>query len=182
MLTNILIGAGILLVLALAALAVLIARQPEHTVITRSATMNAPPERVFEQVNNLRNWGDWSPWAKKDPEQRIAFEGPEAGAGAAFSWAGNKEVGEGRIEIVESDPGRRVKIRLDFLKPMQVTNTAEYSFEPEGSGTRVTWTMTCNGEKFMAKVFSLMMDMDKMIGADFEKGLASMREIVEAPG
>jgi hypothetical protein len=162
------------------AVGALIATRPSEKVITRSATMNAPPERVHELVNHLQRWGEWSPWAKKDPDQRITFEGPEAGVGAAFSWVGNKEVGEGRIEIVESKPAECVKIRLDFIKPMKVTNTAAYTFEDYGAGTRVTWSMTCKSDQFMAKVFTLLVDMDKMIGADFEEGLAAMKALAEA--
>lgn len=178
--TTVIAVAALLVALVALAIVVLALKQPEKTVVTRSAVMEAPPERVHELVNRLERWGEWSPWARKDPDQRIAFEGPEAGVGAAFSWAGNNQVGEGRIEIVESEPGERVKIRLDFLKPMKVTNTAEYLFEKQGEGTRVTWSMTCNSDNFMGKLFGLFMDMDKMIGGDFEEGLASMKAVAES--
>ena len=178
--TTVLIVAALVIGGIVLAIIVLAVKQPEKTVVTRSAEMEAPPERVHELVNHLQRWGEWSPWARKDPNQRIAFEGPEAGVGAAFSWAGNNQVGEGRIEIVESEPGERVKIRLDFLKPMKVTNTAEYLFEKQGDGTLVTWSMTCNSDNVMSKLFGLFMDMDKMIGGDFEEGLASMKAIAES--
>ena len=179
MLLNILIGIGVILAVAVVAVLVLAAMKPDETVITRSATMNAPPERPFEQVNNLQNWGAWNPWAKMDPHQKITFSGPEAGVGARFAWSGNNKVGEGNIEIIESEPSERLKIRLEFLKPMAATNTAEFTFTPEGSGTRMTWSMICQGT-FMAKVFTVFMDMDKMVGPEFEKGMADIKAIVEA--
>jgi hypothetical protein len=138
-----------------------------------------PAPTVFAQVNELRKWKAWSPWAKKDPNAKESYEGPAAGTGAIMSWAGNNEVGEGRMTIVESRPAELVRFKLEFFKPFAATNTAAFEFRPEGQGTRVTWTM--NGRNnFIGKAMCLVFDMDKMVGGDFEQGLAGIRQIVEA--
>lgn len=170
------------ILLALAVVAVifvgLVAMQPPEFRITRSTTISAPPAAVFAQVNDFHNWNAWSPWAKLDPAAKNFFEGPSAGTGAMFAWSGNSQVGEGRMTVTESRPGERVQIKLDFEKPFKNTNTAEFTFKPEGDQTVVTWSMF--GERtFVCKACSLLMNMDKMIGGEFEKGLASMKTIVE---
>ncbi len=158
--------------------AAVVAAQPSDFRVTRTATMSAPPPDVFSQVNDFHNWQAWSPWAKLDPNARATFEGPSSGEGARFGWSGNDQVGEGTMTITESHPSDLIKIRLDFLKPFAGTNTALFTFEPEADQTRVTWTMT--GKKnFVCKSFCMFMNMDKMIGGEFEKGLASMKSIVE---
>ena len=170
----------ILLALGLAVIVFLIAAalQPADFTITRSAVVNAPPATVFEQVNDYHKWQAWSPWAKMDPAMKQTFEGPAAGTGASYSWVGNSKVGEGRMTITESEPAKHVAMRLEFLKPFAATNTADFTLAPEGGGTKVTWAMT--GKKnFMSKAFGLVMNMDKLVGADFEKGLNNLKEIVE---
>jgi uncharacterized protein YndB with AHSA1/START domain len=161
-------------------LIVLIAVQPDDMRIMRSVQMAAPPERVFEQVNDYHKWNDWSPWAKLDPDAKYTFEGPDSGAGAKFSWSGNDKVGAGTQTILESKPHELIRIRLDFEKPMKDTNQVEFAFKPEGEGTLVTWTML-GKHNFMSKAMCLVMNFDKMIGSDFEKGLASIKAIVEKP-
>ncbi len=170
-------AAGALLV---SVLIVLIAVQPDDMRIMRSVQMAAPPERVFEQVNDYHKWNDWSPWAKLDPDAKYTFEGPDSGAGAKFSWSGNDKVGAGTQTILESKPHELIRIRLDFEKPMKDTNQVEFAFKPEGDGTQVTWTML-GKHNFMSKAMCLVMNFDKMIGTDFEKGLASIKAIVEKP-
>jgi uncharacterized protein YndB with AHSA1/START domain len=175
MLKKILLG----LVAVLVVLAAVIAMQPADFAITRSTTIDAPPATVFGQVNDFHKWEAWSPWAKMDPEMKTTYEGPAAGTGAMYSWVGNSKVGEGKMTIVESRPDELVKIRLEFLKPFAATNDTEFAFKPDGTGTHVTWTMSGkNG--FVSKAFSLCMDMDKMVGGDFEKGLAQMKSASEA--
>lgn len=155
------------------------AMQPSDFRVERSATMNAPPAAVFEQVNDFHKWEAWSPWAKLDPAAKNSFEGASSGKGAIFKWDGNNEVGKGSMTLTESKPNDLIRIRLDFEKPFAGTNTAEFTFKPEGSQTVVTWSMY--GQKcFVSKVFCLFMNMDKMIGSKFEEGLASMKSIVEA--
>jgi len=157
---------------------VVVALQPSDFRIERSATMAAPPEKVFGEVNDYHFWQAWSPWAKLDPNMEQTYEGPPAGTGAIYSWTGNKQVGEGRMTIMESRPGKRILINLEFLRPFRATNTAEFTFKPSGSDTEVTWAMI--GKKnFVFKAFGLFMSMDKMVGKDFEKGLAQLKAIVE---
>ena len=171
----------IALALIVAALLVLIARQPDSFRVERSISVAAPPEVVFAQVNDFRHWQRWSPWAKRDPLMQTRYEGPSAGVGAVYRWAGNQEVGEGSTTIVESRPGESIRIQLVFLKPFQAHNDVLFSFTPEGEGTRVSWSMS--GRKdFLTKAMHLLMDMDKMVGGDFEQGLAQLKAVAEAPG
>lgn len=156
----------------------IVAMQPSEFQIARSATMDATPPAVFEQVNDFHNWEAWSPWAKLDPEMTQTYDGSDAGTGAVYSWAGNREVGEGRMTITDSRPDELVEIRLEFLKPFAATNTTVFAFAPEGGGTQVTWTMY-GTNNFVAKAFGLFMNMDELVGADFEKGLAQMKTVVE---
>ena len=175
MIKKILIGLAIVILL----LVVVIALQPSTYRVERSATMNAPAPAVFAQVNDFHKWNAWSPWAKLDPAMKQTFEGAPAGTGAVYTWAGNSDVGEGRMTINESRPSDLVKIKLEFLKPFAANSDTTFTFQPEGNQTKVTWTMV--GDKnFIAKAFGLVMNMDKMIGADFEKGLAQMKSVVEA--
>jgi uncharacterized protein YndB with AHSA1/START domain len=171
------------ILVALAAIIVVflgfVAVQPSEFRITRSATIAAPPETVFTQVNDFHKWEAWSPWAKLDPNAKNSFEGPSAGTGAKFHWSGNSEVGEGGMTITESQPNDLIRIKLEFLKPFAATNTTEFTFVPEKEGTQVTWSMSGNNN-FMGRVFCLFMNMDKMVGGDFEKGLTSMKSIAEA--
>lgn len=175
MLRKILIALAVIVVLFV----IIVALQPSEFRIVRSATISAPPPAVFAQVNDFHKWEAWSPWAKLDPTAKATFEGPSAGTGAIFRWAGNNEVGEGSMMITESRPSDLIRIKLEFLKPFAATSTAEFTFKPEGNQTAVTWSM--EGENnFIAKAFCLFMDMDKMVGGQFEKGLASMKSVVEA--
>jgi len=171
------------ILIALAAIVVVfiavVAMQPSDFRVARTATMSVPAPAVFAQVNDFHNWEAWSPWAKLDPKAKTSFEGPSAGTGAIFRWAGNNEVGEGSMTITESRPSDLIRIKLEFLKPMAGTSTAEFSFKPEGDKTAVTWSMT-GKNNFIAKAMCLFMNMDKMVGGKFEEGLASMKSVVEA--
>jgi uncharacterized protein YndB with AHSA1/START domain len=167
------------LAVVVAGLAVVIALQPSDFRVSRTATIAAPAPVVFAQVNDFHNWTAWSPWAKLDPAMKQTYEGAPAGAGAIYTWVGNREVGEGRMTIVESRPGDLIRVKLDFVKPLAGTSVAEFTFRPEGDRTAVTWTMT--GEKsFVAKAIHLVLSMDRMIGDQFEKGLAAMKTVAEA--
>jgi polyketide cyclase/dehydrase/lipid transport protein len=158
---------------------VVVALQPSDFRIVRSATISAPAPAVFAQVNDFHNWEAWSPWAKLDPAAKATFEGPSAGTGAIFKWAGNKEVGEGSMTITESRPSDLIRIKLEFLRPFEATNSAEFTFKPEGNRTAVTWSME-GKNNFIAKAVCLFMNMDKMVGGQFEQGLAQMKAVVEA--
>ena len=169
-----LIGVAVIVLLFLG----VVAMQPSEFSVTRSATISAPPAAVFAQVNDFRSWEAWSPWAKKDPDARNSFEGPASGTGAVFKWSGNQEVGEGSMTLTESRPNELIRMRLDFVKPMEDTADVEFHFQPQNDQTVVTWTMS--GENnFIGKIFCLFMDMDEMIGGDFEQGLANMKSVVE---
>jgi len=158
---------------------IVVAVQPNEFRVSRSAKMAAPPATVFAQVNDYHNWDAWSPWAKLDPNAKVSFEGPTSGTGAKFSWSGNDQVGAGQQTIVESRPDELIRIKLEFEKPFKNTCTAEFTFQPQGDQTVVTWSMF-GQNNFLGKAFSLFMNCDKMVGGEFEKGLASMKAIVEA--
>jgi hypothetical protein len=160
-------------------LAVIIARQSSQFRVARSTVVSAPPALVFAQVNDFHNWDAWNPWGKIDPSMKQTYEGAPSGVGAVYSWASNNEVGQGRMTITESRPSDFIRIKLEFFKPLAATHTGEFAFKPEGGQTFVTWSMS--GDKnFMAKAIHLFMNMDKMIGGQFEKGLADMKAIAEA--
>jgi hypothetical protein len=179
MIKKILLGLVVGLVVLVVVFVCIVALQPAHYRVERSATINAPAAVVFAQVNDFHKWNAWSPWAKLDPAMKQSFEGPQAGNGAIYTWAGNKDVGEGRMTITESHPSDLIKIKLEFIKPFAATNATDFTFKPQGNQTAVTWTM--NGDNnFVGKAFSLFMNMDKMIGGDFEKGLAQMKSVAEA--
>lgn len=159
---------------------IVVAMQPSDFRISRSATMAAPAAAIFPHVNELKKWEPWSPWMKLDPNAKSTFEGPAGGKGAVMTWAGNNEVGEGKMTILESKPNELVRFQLDFYKPMPGTSEAEFTFKPEGAGTVVTWTMT-GKNNFIGRAMCLIMNMDKMVGGQFEKGLASIKAVVETP-
>lgn len=175
MLKIILIAIPVVIVVLL----LIIAMQPADFRVARTITIAAPPEAIFPNVNELKKWDAWSPWMKLDPEAKSTFEGPPAGTGAVMSWAGNKNVGEGKMTVIESRPPELVRLRLDFYKPMAGTSEAEFTFKPGDNQTTVTWSMT-GKNNFMAKAIHLFMNMDKMIGGQFEKGLTAMKSQVEA--
>jgi uncharacterized protein YndB with AHSA1/START domain len=170
----------IILAAAIAALAVVVALQPADFQVTRTGTIAAPPGAVFAQVNDFHKWNDWSPWAKLDPNAKNTFDGPESGVGAGFAWSGNNEVGEGRMTITESVPNERIAMDLIFTKPFAATNKTEFTFRPKGDHTEVTWSMS-GRNNFMGKAASLAMNMDKMVGGQFEKGFANLNTVVAAP-
>jgi len=157
---------------------IFVATRPAQFRISRSAVISAPPATVFALVNDFHRWEGWSPWAKLDPNVKNTFEGPASGKGAVFAWAGNNQVGEGRMTITESRPSELVLIRLDFFKPFAAVNTTEFKFTPQAGGTMVSWTMS--GEnKFIGKLMSFVFNCDKMVGGQFGKGLAQMKSIAE---
>lgn len=158
---------------------ILVAMQPSEYRVTRSLAIAAPPEAVFPHVNELKKWEAWNPWGKIDPTMKLTYEGPTAGVGAAYAWVGNSDVGEGRMTITESRPSDLVRFKLEFYKPMSGVSLSDFTFKPEGNQTTVTWTMA-GKNNFIAKAFCLFMNMDKMIGGQFEKGLGDLKSVVEA--
>ena len=169
---------GIVVVLIVAAL-VFIAMRPDNCHVERSAQINAPPDLVFSIINDLHQWGHWSPWDKRDPDMKKTYSGPSEGPGAIYGWNGNKQVGEGRMTILESKPGELVSMKLEFFRPFAGTNQVKFTLAPSEGGTRVSWIM--DGKyNFITKTMGLFMSMDKMIGTDFEQGLANLNTVAQA--
>ena len=175
MLTNILLilGAVVLVLLVVASM------RPDDMRITRSETIAAPQDTVFAQVNDFHLWDAWSPWAKIDPACKNTFDGAPTGKGAGFRWDGNSKVGAGAMTITESCPGELVLIRLEFIRPFKAVITAEFTFQPKEGKTLVTWTMF-GKNNLLSKIFGLFVDCEKMVGRDFEKGLAQLKSLVES--
>ena len=167
-------------VVVILAFVTFVACQPSEFHIRRSARMSAPASAVFAEINDFHQWAAWSPWEKLDPAMKKTFEGAPQGVGAIYSWSGNREAGKGRMEIVQSKPADLVRIKLNFLEPFKATDDTEFALKPEANQTVVTWTMS-GKNPFLMKAMGLFVNMDKMIGGDFEKGLAQMKAVVEAP-
>ncbi|HWL15507.1 MAG TPA: SRPBCC family protein [Opitutus sp.] len=174
MFLKILIALSVVVLLFVAIVAV----QPSQFRTERSLAIAAPPSEVFRRVDHLREFQRWNPWNKVDPKMRTSYSGPDAGVGAAYEWEGNHQIGSGRMTITESRPVERVEMRLDFLKPFPSVCTAEFTFQPQGGSTVVTWSMS-GDRSFIPKAFALFIDMDKMIGSQFEAGLRDLKTIVE---
>jgi hypothetical protein len=169
---------GIVAALVLA-FVVFVAFQSEDFSISRSGSMAAPPAQVFPEVNDFHRWEAWSPWAKIDPAMKTTYTGPTSGEGASYAWSGNDKAGEGKMTITKSQPTHQINIQLEFFRPFRATNMVEFTLSPKDQGTLVSWTM--NGKKnFFLKALHLFMNMDKMVGPDFEKGLAQLKTVVES--
>jgi hypothetical protein len=176
MLGKILIGLAIVVVL----LAIVVATRQSTFHVERSLLITASPESVFAQVNDFRSWAAWSPWEKLDPKMKKTFSGPSAGAGAIYAWnSDNGKVGQGRMTIERSDLPSSVIVKLEFIKPFTATNTVTFTMIPVAAQTRTTWAMDGHNG-FLGKLFHLVMNMDKMVGGDFERGLAALKSVAEA--
>ena len=158
---------------------VVVALQPSEFHIERSVTVDAPASKVFGEVNDFHNWEAWSPWAKLDPNAKVNLEGPEAGEGTAMSWAGNSEVGAGKMTLVESRPDELVKIKVDFTEPFEGTSGAQFDFKSEGDKTNVTWSMN-DDHNFLEKAMCLIMNGKKMVGEQMEQGLTKLKQVSES--
>ena len=170
---------GLAVVALLVVLAVVVATRPAHYKVARSASVLAPASAVYAQVADFHRWEKWSPWEKLDPGMEKVYSGADGERGATYAWKGNKKVGEGRMTLLDARPGEAIAIRLEFVKPFASVCSTGFQFSPEGSGTHVMWTMEGDND-FFGKAFSLFLDMDKMIGGDFERGLASLKAVAEA--
>ena len=168
----------IAVVVLLAAVLGLAASKPDTFRVERATNIKAPPEKVFTLISDFHNWGAWSPWEKMDPAMTRAHSGAASGKGAVYEWEGNSKVGKGRMEITDTAPPSKVTIKLDFLKPFEAHNTAEYTLEPKGDATRLTWAMY-GPSPFLSKVMQVFVSMDSMVGKDFETGLANLKSIAE---
>lgn len=168
----------IIVVILVAAILIYAATKPDTFRIQRSANVAAPPDKVFPLINDFYNWQAWSPWEKKDPAMKKTHSGAPQGKGAMLEWDGNKDVGTGRMEALESIPSSKILIKLDFLKPFEAHNQAEFTLVPSAGTTQVTWAMY-GPQPYMMKVMGLFCSMDKMVGKDFEDGLANLKALAE---
>ena len=169
---------AILFAMLVAAILVYAATRPDSFRIERSATIKAAPEKVFPLINDFHQWEAWSPWEKIDPGLKRTYEGAASGKGAVYSWNGNKDVGAGRMEIVESTPASKIVLKLDFTAPFAANNAVEFILERQGETTRITQAMY-GPSPFISKLMGLFFSIDKMVGDKYEQGLASLKAIAE---
>lgn len=170
---------AVVLALAIGAVLVLAAMKPDTFSLRRTANISAPPEKIFALISDFHRWGGWSPWETKDPAMKRSYSGAERGKGAIYAWNGNNNVGSGRMEIVEASTPSRIVIKLDFFRPFEAHNTAEFTMLPQGGATQLNWEM--HGPlAYMHKIVHVFCNMDRMVGKDFEAGLANLKRLAEA--
>jgi uncharacterized protein YndB with AHSA1/START domain len=169
---------GIVVVVLIAGVLIFAAFKPDTFRVQREASIKAPPEKVFALVNDFNRWGAWSPWERKDPAMKRTFGAATSGKGATYAWEGNKDVGQGRMEIADSVPPSKVVLNLDFVKPFEAHNLVVFTLEPKGDATNVTWAMQ-GDTPYFAKIIHVFINMDKMVGKDFEAGLANLKAAAE---
>jgi uncharacterized protein YndB with AHSA1/START domain len=168
----------LLLVVVVGAVLAYAATKPDVFHVQRSASVKAPPDKIFPLINDFRSWASWSPYEHKDPAMKKTYSGAATGKGAIYEWDGDKNVGSGRIEIADTTPPSRLAIKLDMIKPFAASNRVEFTLQPQGDTTNVTWTM--NGHTpYLAKIMHVFLDMDRMVGQDFETGLANLKALAE---
>ena len=168
---------AIAVVVLIAALLAFAATRPDTFRVQRTTSIKAPPEKIFALLNDFHSWSAWSPWEKMDPAMKRSYSGATSGEGAVYEWEGNSKVGKGRMEIADASPSK-VTVNLDFLKPFEAHNVAEFTLRSKGDSTDVTWTMH-GPNLYISKVMSVFVSMDKMIGKDFENGLANLKTLAE---
>jgi hypothetical protein len=168
---------AVVIVLLIVAILAFAATKPDSFTVKRSISIKAPPQKIAAMIDDFHNWGAWSPWEKLDPALKRTYSGAASGKGAVYDWTGNSKVGTGRMEILDTSAAKTT-IKLDFLKPFEAHNVAEFTLEPSGDSTNVIWTMN-GANPFMMKVMGVFMNMDKTIGKDFEAGLANLKRVTE---
>ena len=169
---------AIIIIVVLVAVFGYAATRPDMFAVERSVTINAPPEKIYPLIDDFHNWGAWSPYEQMDPAMKRTMSGAAAGRGAIYAWEGNANAGTGRMEITEAKPSSKITIELDFTKPFAAHNAVDFTLEPAGTATNVTWAMH-GSNAYIAKVMGLFVNMDKMIGGQFESGLASLKSAAE---
>lgn len=174
----IVIGIGAVMIAAILLVLTIAATRPNHFRVERSIDMAAPAEKIFPLLEDLKQQRLWSPYEQKDPGMKRTYSGAERGAGAIYEWDGDRNIGAGRQELVAVIPNQRIEGKIDFFRPMKASNRFEYLLEPAANGTRVTWAIF-GPMPFASRVFSIFMDVDKMIGSDFEKGLMQLKQVAE---
>jgi carbon monoxide dehydrogenase subunit G len=167
----------VLLVVGVAAFLAYAATRPDSFQVARSVSIKAPPDKIFPLIDDLHAFNRWNPFLKNDPATKLAYSGPDRSKGAAQEWEGSR-TGKGRVEITDSVPSSKIEMKLDMIKPMEGHNRIEFTLKPQGEATMVTWAMS--GESaYLAKVIGVVMNMDKMVGGEFEKGLADLKSLAE---
>ncbi len=156
------------------------ATRPDSFVVQRATRIQAAPEKIFALLSDFHQWPAWSPWEKLDPDMKRTHSGAAQGVGAAYAWEGNSKVGAGRMEITGAQAPNKLSIQLDFIRPFEGHNRTEYSLQTQGNITDVTWAMS-GPSPFISKLMGLVFSMDKMIGKDFEAGLANLKALAEKP-
>ena len=169
---------AVIIAIAIAAVLILAATKPNTLRVQRATSIKAPADRIFPMINDFRQWRTWSPYENKDPAMNRTYEGAGSGKGAVYAWDGNNNVGSGRMEILETAVPSKITIKLDFFKPFEGHNTAEFTMLPQGDATLLTWTMH-GPAVFISKVMQVFMNLDHMIGRDFEVGLANLKKLAE---
>jgi len=169
---------AVIIAIAIAAVLILAATKPNTLRVQRATSIKAPADRIFPMINDFRQWRTWSPYENKDPAMNRTYEGAGSGKGAVYAWDGNNNVGSGRMEILEAAVPSKITIKLDFFKPFEGHNTAEFTMLPQGDVTNLTWTMS-GPTVFMSKLMQVFMNLDHMIGRDFEVGLANLKKLAE---
>jgi hypothetical protein len=169
---------AIVLAIAIAIVLILAAAKPDTFSVRRAATVRAPAEKIFPLINDFHRWGTWSPYENRDPAMKRSYSGPANGVGAVYGWDGNNNVGAGRMEILDASAPAKIVIKLDFFRPFEGHNTAEFTMLPQGDATNVTWVMQ-GPASFMSKLMQVFMNLDRMIGKDFEIGLANLKRLTE---
>jgi hypothetical protein len=169
---------AVVLAIAIAVILILAATKPDRFSIQRATAVKAPPERIFPLINDFHQWGNWSPYETKDPAMKRSYSGAASGKGATYQWDGNKNVGSGRMEILDSSAPSKIVIKLDFFAPFEGHNTAEFTMLPQGDATNLTWLMH-GPSPFMGKIMRVFLNIDRMVGKDFEIGLANLKRLAE---
>lgn len=170
----------IVVVVALIGLLTFAAFQPAEYSISRELVMKAPAEAIFPFINNSQKSNSWMPWSEVDPNAKMSYSGPDEGVGSKSSWEGNGQLGVGEALVVESNPNQNVKTQLTYTKPMHMSQMAEISLTPATEGTLVKWTVS-GQNSFVGRLMCVFMNMDKMVGSQFEKGLTKLKSMVETP-
>lgn len=176
---KVVLGVIAVLVVAVAVVLGIASTKPDSFRVEREIVIAAPPAAIFSNLDDFHRWAAWSPWEKLEPNMHKTFSGAPSGQGASYAWEG-KEVGSGRMTITDSTPNQRLALKLEFLKPFEATNVAEFALTPSAAATHVQWSMS-GPQKFISKIVCVFVSMDAMIGKDFESGLAALKRISESP-
>jgi hypothetical protein len=169
---------AVIIAIAIAVVLIFAATKPNTLRVQRATSIKAPADRIFPLINDFRQWRSWSPYENKDPAMKRTYDGADSGKGAVYAWDGNNNVGSGRMEILEASVPSKIVIKLDFFKPFEGHNTAEFTILPQGDAIMLTWTMS-GPAVFMSRLMQVFINLDHMIGRDFEAGLANLKKLTE---